>query len=124
VRVHGPSAGAPRTVALLDLLVERLVLNLELLEVDEVQACDHELQAGWHGGVAGCRLGGTRLQLPARDVPSASFSFCFSVPSSLRSTLRRLMLARRSFSTSPSLPCSCSSKPLMSLPGMGLPGQC
>ena len=40
-------------VALLDLLVERLVLNLELLKVDEVQACDHaELQAG-HGGAAG-----------------------------------------------------------------------
>ena len=50
-------------VPLLDLLVERLVLNLELLKVDEVQACDHvELQAGhsgaagW-GGTRGCRLG-------------------------------------------------------------------
>ena len=116
-------------VALLDLLVERLVLNLELLKVDEVQACDHvQLQAG-HGGAAGwvargaAGWGGTGLRPPAGGAPSASFSFWRSVPSSLRSTLRLLMLARRSFSTSPSLPCSCSSKPLMSLPGMGLPGQ-
>ena len=71
-------------VALLDLLVERLVLDLELLEVDEVQACDHVqlqdgLQAGLQYGVAGwgCRLGRQAgvAAARARGAPSASFSF-------------------------------------------------
>mmetsp|Transcript_4319 Transcript_4319/g.14198 ORF Transcript_4319/g.14198 Transcript_4319/m.14198 type:complete len:257 (-) Transcript_4319:292-1062(-) len=56
-----------------------------------------------------------------RCSPSAKFSFCLSVSSSLRSTLRRRMLPSRIRSTSVSFNASCSSKLAISLAGMGLP---